>query len=74
MSTTLGHGLARSRKAGPLLGRFIALAHWAGTRSASAATPYETLATVEELAALWNCSRRAAQQTLRRLAAWGFVA
>jgi len=46
-----------------------------GVAGAEAAVPAacEVSATVEELAALWECSRRAAQQTLRRLSRRGLV-
>ncbi|ADU51561.1 hypothetical protein Tmar_1448 [Thermaerobacter marianensis DSM 12885] len=74
----------KTREAGLLLKRFIELAHWVRQRSAegdasgnggTGGEPYGgVLVTVDELAGMWGCSRRAAQQVLRRLASWGLVA
>lgn len=63
-----------TRKAGPLLARFTALAHWAERHCRRAEDGRcEALTTVGDLAALWDCSHRAAQQTLRALAGRGLV-
>ncbi|MBE3589779.1 MAG: SgrR family transcriptional regulator [Firmicutes bacterium] len=62
---------AASPKASVFLDRFVKLAH----RVCADADACErgVSATVEELSALWDCSPRAAQETLRRLSRWGLV-
>ncbi|HEY8504018.1 MAG TPA: SgrR family transcriptional regulator [Gemmataceae bacterium] len=83
----MGTPVLETRKAGLLLQRFIALAHWVRRRAAGddvsrpgggrgdhAGVHTVAQVTIDELAELWGCSRRAAQQSLRRLARWGLVA
>lgn len=58
-------------KASVFLDRFVALAH---RLCGDAETCRDGAAvTIEELAEWWDCSPRAAQQTLRRLSRWGLV-
>lgn len=65
-------GYRSDPKAQVFLSRYVALAHRlpGGPESCKA---WVSSITVSELAALWDCSERSAQESLQRLKSWGLV-
>jgi len=63
---------SHSGKSGIFLDRYVQLAHAVHTGPPDENPPPASL-TVSELATLWDCSIRSAQETVRRLTTWGLL-